>query len=336
MTRFAGILLLAVLLVASVPLRAGPQEDLRGKLEELQRLLGMLDDKGDAEEYVFESGRTAARVFNVADLTVRLADYVHPNMELKPAGSEFDEEQPLFGREDEGEMFFVSVEELMDLVFSNVRPDFWESGQGRMEYAGQNAFLVVAPPAVLADVSKFLDGIRESVGRVVTVEVRVVEMPAGTRPPARLGRAQVLAGLPGAKVLASARISGFNGQRVSLFRGQQQAFVQDYDVEVAQSSSIGDPIISVLQAGLSFDVRAMARGDDLTVVDIRGQLASPDNEMRVYGTTSGPVQAPNQSHVEFAGTLAVGADEFTVLSAGSRYAVLIAARSERLTAGGAK
>jgi HEAT repeat protein len=49
--------------------------------------------------------------------------------------------------------------------------------------------------------------------------------------------------------------SGSNGApRVHIFNGRQRAYVQDFDVEVAQGQAIADPIINVLTEGSVLDV----------------------------------------------------------------------------------
>ncbi len=45
------------------------------------------------------------------------------------------------------------------------------------------------------------------------------------------------------------------GARANIFLGFNTAYVQDYDVEIAQAASIADPIIAVQESGVAFDVR---------------------------------------------------------------------------------
>ena len=51
---------------------------------------------------------------------------------------------------------------------------------------------------------------------------------------------------------------GFKPPHSNIFVGSQQAYVQDFDVEVAQSSSIADPIINVLTEGVVLDVAVLS------------------------------------------------------------------------------
>lgn len=53
--------------------------------------------------------------------------------------------------------------------------------------------------------------------------------------------------------------SGASGVRANLFIGFQTAYVGDYDVEIAQGSSIADPVVSTIASGTAYDVRAQAQ-----------------------------------------------------------------------------
>ncbi|MEZ6015397.1 MAG: HEAT repeat domain-containing protein [Planctomycetota bacterium] len=61
--------------------------------------------------------------------------------------------------------------------------------------------------------------------------------------------------------LAHLRAAGgsASGVRANLFIGFQTAYVGDYDVEIAQGSSIADPVVSTQASGVAFDVRAQAQ-----------------------------------------------------------------------------
>jgi hypothetical protein len=50
---------------------------------------------------------------------------------------------------------------------------------------------------------------------------------------------------------------GYHAPRAHIFVGRQIAFVQDFDVEVAQNAAIGNPRIGTLQEGATLDVRVL-------------------------------------------------------------------------------
>lgn len=56
---------------------------------------------------------------------------------------------------------------------------------------------------------------------------------------------------------ASGGGGGYVAPRSSLFVGTQTAFVQGFDVDIAQQAAIGDPEIGTLQAGVSLDVAVL-------------------------------------------------------------------------------
>ncbi|MGQ0553448.1 MAG: HEAT repeat domain-containing protein [Planctomycetota bacterium] len=58
-------------------------------------------------------------------------------------------------------------------------------------------------------------------------------------------------------MLSAPASGGWSGPRAHVFVGRQIAFVQGYDVDVAQNAAIGDPEIGTLQEGVSLDVRVL-------------------------------------------------------------------------------
>jgi len=344
--------LLAVLLCAPLALTAQDEGNLKEKLRIVEDLMRKLQEAGGVEsapELSFEKGnKNVLRVYSVADLTVRLTDFIHPNLKLQPAGSEIDESQPLFGAKREGEIFFTGAEEISDLIRNNVRPEVWGGGLSSVRVSGAYGLIVIAEPDVQAEVREYLLQLRRGVLRVVTVEVRVLQvdfdqvagLPRGGKS-VLLPRGNGLALLAraergdGMKVVHSARVTGFNGQKIALHHGAQRSIVQDYDVEVAQTASISDPIVGVLQTGLAFDVRPIVRGEGLVMLDIRAQISGLKEKLRVVETSSGPVHAPAQSLLTLETTVKVPAGGFALVAAGSDssrglFAILLSATTEKI------
>jgi type II secretory pathway component GspD/PulD (secretin) len=90
----------------------------------------------------------------------------------------------------------------------------------------------------------------------------------------------------------------FNTARASLTVLNQVAYVQDYDVEIAQGASIADPIIAVVQDGVVLDVKPVVWADrrfiTLEVRPTVAQLRRPLPELTTtLGTqTSVTIQLP--------------------------------------------
>jgi len=82
----------------------------------------------------------------------------------------------------------------------------------------------------------------------------------------------------------------FSAPRSSIFVGRQIAFVQGFDVDVAQNAAIGDPEIGVLQEGASLDVAVMGASGTSYVAEsaaLRGALerltgAKPGNSVAAW------------------------------------------------------
>ena len=57
------------------------------------------------------------------------------------------------------------------------------------------------------------------------------------------------------ELVTSPRITVYNSARGNLSVLNQVAYVQDFNVEIAQGASIADPIVNVVQDGVVLDVR---------------------------------------------------------------------------------
>lgn len=63
------------------------------------------------------------------------------------------------------------------------------------------------------------------------------------------------------QLITAPRITVHNAARANLSVMNQVAYVQDFDVEIAQAASIADPIIEVIQDGVILDVRPVVSAD---------------------------------------------------------------------------
>jgi hypothetical protein len=80
--------------------------------------------------------------------------------------------------------------------------------------------------------------------------------------PVRIAAAQALGTLGDAgavgPLVARYQVSGGSGQSVYISQVNQISYVQDFDVEVAQTAFIADPVIGVIQDGLTLNFRALS------------------------------------------------------------------------------
>jgi hypothetical protein len=333
--RLLAAALLAVIL--ATPAVAESVDELEKEIRGLEARLKELG-RATLESRFHRNEAQRLHVLDVADLTVRLTDFIRPNITMTPAGAEFDEDAPMFGTVREGPTFF-DPEELVELIRSNVRPAVWEA-DGTIEVQGR-AILVSAPEEVIRDVRAALGTLRSDVGRMVTVELRVVragleELPIGTLTREEFDGLLVRLREAGDdRIVASTELTGYAGQRMMLFDGRQVAYVQDHDVEVAQDARIADPIVSVLQDGVSFDVRAMPMGSDGRILlDFRADFGATVGEIPLLRTEVGLTQLPRQRYARAHAAVTVPNGGGLVLGGttrdgnlGARVAFLVRARA---------
>lgn len=85
--------------------------------------------------------------------------------------------------------------------------------------------------------------------------------------------------------LTAPRVTAFNGQRAHVLVAEQRAYVQDFDVEIAQGASSFDPVINVVQDGLVLDVRPIISNDRKYVtLEVRPTLARL-RDLRLFDIT---------------------------------------------------
>jgi hypothetical protein len=74
------------------------------------------------------------------------------------------------------------------------------------------------------------------------------------------------------------------GMRANIAILQQQAYIRDFDVEVAQASFIADPKIGILQSGIVLDVTVM----NVTIERVRIVTSWRSALQRLAGSDPGP------------------------------------------------
>lgn len=62
-------------------------------------------------------------------------------------------------------------------------------------------------------------------------------------------------------VVSAPRVTAFNTQRAHILVADQQAYIKDFDVEIATNSVAFDPIVGIVQSGLALDVRPIISND---------------------------------------------------------------------------
>ena len=331
-------------------------------------------------------GEAILRVHPVGDLTIQLTNFIAPDLILKPAGAEVSEDQPLFGKAEEGAAVLGGgTEDLMDLIQQNIHPDSWEEGY-TISPSG-TSLVVMHTPEVQMEIVRFLDDLRRFAGLVVTIESRFLEVsdnflqdvgvdilglggekgtlanlddvtnglednaslgydntgglqpgPSAGNPSSGVffnnnsdgdyrGRSEnifdnalgkVLSPVGGAVVqytflddtelslvlravekTASARVlqapslTVYNTQRANITLVNQVSFIQDFDVEVAQTAFIADPIVSIIQDGLTLDVRPTISYDrKYIMLELQPTIATLLRPIPTFQTSLGALTTP--------------------------------------------
>jgi type II secretory pathway component GspD/PulD (secretin) len=80
----------------------------------------------------------------------------------------------------------------------------------------------------------------------------------------------------------------YNTARGNLAVLNQVAYVQDFNVEIAQGASIADPIVNVVQDGVVLDVRPVVSADRRFItLELRPTIANLKRPIREVTTTLG-------------------------------------------------
>jgi type II secretory pathway component GspD/PulD (secretin)/tetratricopeptide (TPR) repeat protein len=90
------------------------------------------------------------------------------------------------------------------------------------------------------------------------------------------------------ELVTAPRILVFNTARSNLAVMNQVAYVQDFDVEIAQAASIADPLIDVVEDGVILDVRPVVSADRRFVtLEVRPTVAELQRPIRTFTTSLG-------------------------------------------------
>ncbi len=90
------------------------------------------------------------------------------------------------------------------------------------------------------------------------------------------------------ELVTAPHITVFNTARSNLTVMNQVAYIKDFDVEIAQASSIADPIIAVVQDGVILDVRPVVSADRRFItLELRPTVAELKRPITQFSTSLG-------------------------------------------------
>lgn len=137
-----------------------------------------------------------------------------------------------------------------------------------------------------------------------------------------------------ATLLTAPKLTAFNTQQASIHVIDQTSYIQDFEVEVAQTAFIADPVIGIVQDGIVFDVRPTVSNDRKSVLlEVKPTVATLRQPIPTYTTflagltTPVTIQIPEVTISRAATTVRVP-DGGTVLLGGLKQIVNVDAKSE--------
>jgi type II secretory pathway component GspD/PulD (secretin) len=96
-----------------------------------------------------------------------------------------------------------------------------------------------------------------------------------------------------ARFLQAPSLTVYNTQRANITVVNQLSFIQDFDVEVAQTAFIADPIVGIIQDGLALDVRPTISHDRKYVtLELQPTIATLVRPIPTFTTSLGALTNP--------------------------------------------
>jgi Flp pilus assembly secretin CpaC len=107
-------------------------------------------------------------------------------------------------------------------------------------------------------------------------------------------------------VVHEGSVSCTNNQRIALTDFAQVSYMQDYDVEIAEGSAIGDPIVQLVNDGFMVDLHPTVAGNgDMVVLQVRTEVADLTRPVRTVQLPLGTVDLPTLEVLKMRTTAAV-------------------------------
>lgn len=312
-------------LVGAAALAGGEEDDweLTKRLQELQEAIARLrQEERPAADRLPPMGPEGLELelFPVFDLTAGRRDFYPPSLRR-------DSEAYFGGQADEALQPFGTAEELMEMVRGNVWTASYDEG-GMIIAQGQTLF-TFNKRAALIDTERFLDRLRDTAHRCVTLEVEAADLGGGLYRRLAAGRATTLtaeqhdalaqAFSDGAATrVFGARTTCFDGQRAFVWHGKQVAVLVEPEVAVAQDRSVSDAEVGVVNDGGYLAVRpSLADGAAWITLDVVARFDELGPRV-ARETDAGRVDLPQRRTVECRTALTVENRAWALVGGGAR------------------
>ncbi|MHC4957038.1 MAG: hypothetical protein ACYTGN_01585 [Planctomycetota bacterium] len=314
MTRLSLTLLALVLLAGlwTATAQDDANAELKRKIDELEAILAR---RAKRRGQLPPENFVLTRTYEIGDLVARI-----DHSRLEPTNLIPSKYQPPEGREVESRSV-MSPDMLIELLRQTVEPETWDSVEGA-SIEPKSRFLVVTNIGrVHGKLKQLLDFLRAEIGRQVVVDV--VAMPVNEETAGLLSeRPRELTpdeadALSKTEPLGTVRVVCANGQMSVQRSGKKVAYLQDYDVEIAKDSTIGDPIAQDLFVGLGAEILAcLDIGGGGALLHCLIERTELSGEARKVKTEHGDVDAPKLKKTMLGTSLWVPFDR-TVVAGGA-------------------
>ncbi len=311
------------------------EEGLREKLIEIERLSARLRalDGATADAPAADEEGGEWECVHVGDITAGVDDFSRPRR--IPRDAEVMHTGPLR----ESPQPYGTIEEILWMVRSRVRPEAWEEGSQIMPLG--MSLLLHARPDVNRDVRAYVDGeLRPAARRTVDLMMEIVEAEGAL--------AAALAGATGgdletaqrdgldealaagaARRLFHGRLRALSRQQAFLWHGAEAATVADADVRVATRAESADPVVDVERLGTLVEARCTAtEGTGRVRVQISLEHAIAEDPVRTAEAgKAGTLQMPARATIQVDADLWTGDGRWSVAAertdAGQRRFLLV-------------
>jgi hypothetical protein len=206
------------------------------------------------------------------------------------------------------------AEIVMETVKTMVRPGAFDEEEATL-FVRPNLLFARLRESDAQTVGAVLRGLSGGLAKPYRAEATVVSFPGSALLDVlQAPDGDALLARAGGRVDGRASVRILPGHRAGTFEGRARDYVGDYDVEIAEKASIGNPIVYRALEGISLDVQAsLAGGGTALSCEVRYDRAVWRG-VRAFATTHGAVELPDLGLQRFRGSCVVPLGSARVLS----------------------
>ncbi|MHC4847246.1 MAG: hypothetical protein ACYTEG_02195 [Planctomycetota bacterium] len=287
MLVFLAALTLGALTVSG---QEDPEDALRDQIRELTEQLKKRADQRGPEDL---AAKPVLRIYEVGDLVLAARNSI-PRRDSDLIPSRY--KPPERGEEAEPCAPF-EIDVLVDMLRQVVDPETWDTVDGVDIRVTANRLFINNLPRVHKKLPALFAALRRATERQMRVEILAVPMEKGDET-LLANRSRELTDVEAKRLLdreplAVATVHCRSGQWVTQRSGREVSYLQDYDVEIAQEATIGDPIRQSVLVGLAVSLHGYL--DDAAGgarLDLGLDRTAMEQPVRRVDTEHGPLELP--------------------------------------------